>query len=89
MSVDVSGSGLNASYGSFAGTFPVSQLQTGNIPQVAALPHAGVGSFQENTSVNFLLVGSVVMLLYVAVAFIIRRASGRRVEVEDDGITGL
>ena len=89
MSTDISGSGVSVGFVAFGGPPPVTQVAAGGLPQVAALPHAGVGSFQESASVNFLLVGSVLMLIYVTISVLIRRASGRRVEVEDDGITSL
>ena len=52
---------------------------------VTALPKAGVGGIEDNASMNFLIVGSVLMLLYFAIGFIIRRGHARP-ELEDDGI---
>ena len=101
MSTDLSGTGFGSSLpiagsggvlGSALGLSPLSGgnvLTSGSIGQVTALPRAGVGSFEENTSINFLLLGSLVMALYVAVGFILRRASGTKVAVENDGITGM
>jgi len=95
MSTDVSGTVFGSSLpvagsgGAIGSALGLSSLSGSNIGQVTALPRAGVGSFKENTSINFLLLGSVLMALYVAVGFVLRRASGKRVAVENDGITGL
>jgi hypothetical protein len=52
---------------------------------VSALPRSGVG-LSADSSISFLMVSSLVTLLYLAVALLIRRASGHTPEVEDDGI---
>jgi len=62
-------------------------LATGSGP-VVTLPKAGAG-LSDSTSVNFLMIGSLLALLYLAGAWCIRRISGRHVELEDDGIQGI
>lgn len=54
-----------------------------------SLPKAGAGGLAEGTSMNFLLLGSLVTAVYMLLAMVIRRASGRRVALENDGILGL
>ncbi|MFN8556505.1 MAG: hypothetical protein U0531_03850 [Dehalococcoidia bacterium] len=56
---------------------------------VPGLPRAGLGGPAESTSANFLLIGSLLALLYVAALSIIRRVSHTSPEMEDDGIIGL
>jgi hypothetical protein len=95
MSTDVTGTVFGsslpaASFGGAVGSaVGVSSLGSGTVGQVAALPRAGVGGFEDNASVNFLLFGSIMTALYLAVVFLVRRAAGKRVAVEDDGITGM
>lgn len=54
-----------------------------------SLPKAGVGSLAEGTSMNFLMLGSIVAAIYVVMMMVVRRASGRRIAVENDGILGI
>lgn len=53
------------------------------------LPRAGGGGLAENTSMNFLLIGSIIAAMYLAGAAVIRAMFGRKTAVEDDGIVGL
>jgi hypothetical protein len=54
-----------------------------------ALPRAGVGAVLDNASINFLLVGSLLTLIYVGFGTLFRRLSGRGPALEQDGIIGL
>jgi hypothetical protein len=51
---------------------------------VTALPRTGVGLSADN-SISFMMVGSIIALLYIALGFIIRRGRLQLV-LEDDGI---
>jgi hypothetical protein len=53
------------------------------------LPRAGTGGLAENTSMNFLLVGSIIAAMWVAGAAIIRGMIGKTGAVVYDGIIGL
>lgn len=93
MSTPLGGSGVAASLPAATGV-PVS----GNVPGLGSvpgvggglpgLPHAGTGR-TENTSVNFLMLIGLLALAQVAVVSIIRKVSGRRPEMENDGILGI
>ena len=54
-----------------------------------ALPRSGVGGLADNASINFLLLGSLISLTYVGIAFLIRKAMGRGPLLENDGIVGI
>lgn len=62
--------------------------QIGGPGAVVALPKAGAG-VSESTSVNFLLIGSLLTLFYVAGVWMVRLIAGRGPELEDDGIQGI
>jgi len=79
---------LSAATGAAVPTVGAALPAAAGAAQVTALPRAGVGGLEDNASVNFLLVGSVLMLLYMALGFLIRRGRGEPA-LEDDGITGL
>ena len=60
---------------------------TSSIVGTPALPHAGAGTAVGSASMNVFLVGSLVAVALAGGAALIRIITGRRLELEDDGIT--
>jgi hypothetical protein len=72
-----------------AAVAPAATVAGAALQPVVALPRAGAGEVMESASGKFLMLLALFAMAQLVLAGLIRMVSGRRAEVEEDGIVGI